>query len=48
MKPLRRQKLIATIIACALTVPAFAQTPTSLSIPDKVETALGTLEFKGG
>jgi hypothetical protein len=48
MKSLGRQKLIATAIACALTLPAFAQTPTSLSIPDKVETPLGTLEFKNG
>ena len=31
-----------------LLLPASAQTPVSIKIPDKVVTSLGTLEFKDG
>jgi hypothetical protein len=40
-------RLTAAIIG-ALALPALAQAPASLSIPNKVATPLGTLEFKDG
>ena len=38
----------ALALACALTSTGFAETPKSLTTPDKVETGIGTLEFKDG
>ena len=47
MKRTKHITLIA-LIALVLTPPAFAQMPASITTPDKVETRLGTLEFKDG
>jgi hypothetical protein len=43
-----KHNLIATVLAGALALPALAQTPATITTPDKVETRLGTLEFKDG
>jgi hypothetical protein len=43
-----KHNLIATVLAGALALPALAQTPAPITTPDKVETRLGTLEFKDG
>jgi len=46
MKPV---SLTAAALISALALPVFAQTPpTSIVTPDKVDTRLGTLEFKDG
>ena len=47
MKPIKQFTLIA-LLAASFALPAFAQTPKSLTTPDKLETSLGTLEFKDG
>ncbi len=47
MKPMK-QFTIITLFAASLALPAFAQTPASLVTPDKVESRIGTLEFKDG
>jgi hypothetical protein len=44
----RADVLLTALIAVALALPVFAQTPASLAIPDKVPTPLGTLDFKDG
>jgi hypothetical protein len=38
----------AVALVGVLTLPVFAQTPASLSIPDKVVTPIGTLDFRDG
>src|SRR5271157_776968 len=45
-----RVKLFLMLFAliAVLALPAFAQIPTSITTPDKLETRLGTLEFKDG
>jgi hypothetical protein len=48
MKTIRRQNLIAATLIGALTQPVLAQVPASITTPNKVETRLGTLEFKDG
>jgi hypothetical protein len=40
--------LAAALFAGSLALPAFAQTPRSITTPDKVETRIGTLDFKNG
>jgi len=40
--------LAAALFAGSLALPAFAQTPQSITTPDKVETRIGTLDFKDG
>jgi hypothetical protein len=40
--------ILAATIACALALPAVAETPANLTTPDKVETSIGTLEYKDG
>src|SRR5208337_2003782 len=43
------QKLaLAVLFLANLALPAFAQTPAFITTPDKLETRLGTLEFKDG
>ena len=42
------RRLLAALLVGALALPVFAQTPAFLSIPDKVATPLGTLDFKDG
>jgi hypothetical protein len=44
----RAARTLAAALWGALALPVFAQTPASLSIPDKVATPLGTLDFKDG
>lgn len=39
---------LTALFAASFALPAFAQTPPSITIPDKVETSLGKLEFKDG
>src|SRR5271169_2436732 len=43
-----KHNLIAAVLVGALAVPAYAQMPASITTPDKLETRLGTLEFKDG
>jgi hypothetical protein len=43
-----KRKLIAAVLVGALAVPAFAETPAPITAPDKLQTRLGTLEFKDG
>ena len=40
--------LAAALFAGSLALPAFAQTPQSITTPDKVETRIGKLDFKDG
>jgi hypothetical protein len=40
--------ILAATIACTLALPAVAETPPFLITPDKVETRIGTLEYKDG
>jgi len=47
MKPTKQSTLIA-LVAASFALPAFAQIPASVTTPDKVETRIGTLEFKDG
>src|SRR5208282_2445762 len=43
------QKLaLAVLFAANLALPAFAQTPASITTPDKIQTRLGPLEFNDG
>lgn len=44
----KAEVLLTALIAVALALPVFGQTPASLAIPDKVTTPLGGLEFKDG
>jgi hypothetical protein len=46
-KPIK-QFTVKARLATSFALPAFAQTPPSLNIPDNLETPLGTLEFKDG
>src|SRR5271167_1221518 len=48
MKTKRTKKLMVAALIGALAVPAFAQTPASITTPDRLETRLGTLEFNDG
>jgi len=48
MSPGRAARSLAVALVAVLALPAFAQTPASLSIPDQVATPLGTLDFKDG
>jgi hypothetical protein len=48
MKTILAQNLIAVALVGAVALPAFAQIPTSISTPDKLQTRLGPLEFKDG
>src|SRR5271167_181748 len=43
-----KRNLIAAMVIGALAVPAFAETPAPIVTPDRVETRLGTLDFKDG
>src|SRR5208282_3169374 len=43
-----KRNLIAAMVIGALAVPAFAETPAPITTPDKLQTRLGTLEFKDG
>src|SRR5438034_11660182 len=43
-----KHNLLAATLVGVLAWPAFAQIPASITTPDKVETRLGTLEFKDG
>jgi hypothetical protein len=48
MKPTKQLTLIA-LFAASFALPVFAQTPpASILTPDKVETRIGTLDFKDG
>src|SRR5271165_42299 len=47
VKPTRKLAL-AVLFAANLALPAFAQTPASITTPDKFQTRLGPLEFKDG
>src|SRR5208337_4986779 len=47
VKPTQRLAL-AVLIAASLALPAFAQTPASITTPDKLQTRLGPLKFKDG
>jgi hypothetical protein len=47
MKQTKQSTLIA-LVATSLALPAFAQIPASVTTPDKVETRIGTLDFKDG
>ena len=47
MNAVKRFTLIA-LAATTFALPGFAQTPKSLTTPDKIETSIGTLEFKDG
>lgn len=40
------QFTLIALLAASLALPAFAQTPASLTTPDKVETGIGTLQHK--
>jgi hypothetical protein len=44
----RAARPLAVALVGALALPVFAQIPASLTIPDKVATPLGTLDFKDG
>lgn len=43
-----KRNLIAAMLVGALSAPAFADTPAPITTPDKLQTRLGTLEFKDG
>jgi len=43
-----KRNLIAAVVIGALAVPAFAETPAPITTPDKLQTRLGTLDFKDG
>src|SRR5271166_2393536 len=43
-----KRNLIAAVVIGALAVPAFAETPAPITTPDKLQTRLATLDFKGG
>ena len=43
-----RTIVAAALFAGSLSLPAFAQTRQSITTPDKVETRIGALDFKGG
>src|SRR5208337_3837174 len=43
-----KRNLIAAVLVGALAVPVFAETPAPITTPDKLQTRLGTLEFKDG
>src|SRR5678815_2107698 len=47
MKQTKQSTLIA-LVAASFALPAFAQIPPSVTTPDKVETRIGTLDFKDG
>src|SRR5208337_1575933 len=47
VKPTQRLAL-AIVLAANLALPAFAQTPASITTPDKLQTRLRPLEFKDG
>ena len=47
MKPTQSFTLIA-LFAASLALPAFAQTPAANTMPDKIETRIGTLTFEKG
>ena len=47
MKQTKQSTLIA-LVATSLALPAFAEIPPSVTTPDKVETRIGTLDFKDG
>jgi len=53
MEPNRNKLILSTTIltatiVCVLAPPVVAETPVSLTTPDKVETSIGTLEYKDG
>src|SRR5271169_4479153 len=48
MKTIGVRILLTAALAGAPALPAFAQTPASITTPDRLETRLGTLEFKDG
>jgi len=49
MKMAHRQKLVVALAcAVAFTTTTQAQIPASITTPDKVETSIGTLEYKDG
>src|SRR5271166_2674723 len=48
MKTIGIRILLTAALAGAPALPAFAQTPASITTPDRLETRLGTLEFKDG
>jgi hypothetical protein len=39
---------LSILFATSLALPVFAQTPLSITTPERVETHLGTLDFKDG
>ena len=43
-----KQSILIALVAASLAPPAFAQIPASITTPDKVETRIGTLEYKDG
>jgi hypothetical protein len=43
-----KRNLIAAMLVGTLSAPAFADTPAPITTPDKLQTRLGTLEFKDG
>ena len=40
--------LLAALLAASFACPAFAQTPASITTPDRLDTRLGPLDFKDG
>ena len=48
MKTLGQNVILGLLLLTALVTSTFAQTPKSITTPDKVETRLGTLEYKDG
>ena len=48
MKTISIRILLTAALAGAPALPTFAQTPASITTPDRLETRLGTLEFKDG
>jgi hypothetical protein len=48
MKTIGQNTILGLLLLTALVTSTFAQTPKSITTPDKVETRLGTLEFKDG
>jgi hypothetical protein len=45
---MKTSTVVAAAVFAALTLPAFAQAPRSSITPDRVETSIGTLDFKNG
>jgi len=39
---------LTVLVTVGLSLPAFAQAPASVTTPDRIDTRLGTLEFKDG